>query len=150
MDYNYQRIDQQPIQNGGDIFVPQQQMWDKPYQQQQPFAPHQQLVAPPPGYIAPHEAPVRVGDFPKTSNLTLFAVLACLFCCFPIGLFAIVTARRAEEAVYHGDSYEAWRKAKLTKRLIVMSIVFGILLWVCGVVLVILRAVALSHLEPSY
>ncbi|KAH3831224.1 proline-rich transmembrane protein 1-like isoform X2 [Dreissena polymorpha] len=80
------------------------------------------VVARPPDYMVP-------------------SVLACLFCFWPTGLFAIYFALQANTAVARGDMGNASRYSALARNLMISSIVVGVA-WITLVIVLEVAVVA--------
>ncbi|XP_078313163.1 uncharacterized protein LOC111129272 [Crassostrea virginica] len=65
---------------------------------------------------------------PVERDWTVPAVLATLFCCFPIGICAIITAVNARNQYLSGDTEGGRRSSILAKRLTLSSVILGVVL----------------------
>nr|XP_022331261.1 uncharacterized protein LOC111129273 [Crassostrea virginica] len=65
---------------------------------------------------------------PVERDWTVHAVLATLFCFFPTGICAIITAVHARNQYLSGDTEGGMRSSILTRRLILISVILGVVL----------------------
>ncbi|CAM9464187.1 unnamed protein product [Scytosiphon promiscuus] len=167
MDYNKagQPVQAYPVQSGQQ-YPPAQEAYptQQPYGNQQPYG--QQLaggatvVAQP--YNGPtaqqavvgqagnqqqhvvivrqgHGDPAAAGQIPP-SNHCCIAWLSCLFCCCPIGLFAIFLSSSVNSKWRSGDFDGAYRASELAKKASIAAIIIG-LIWQIAVSVVETSAV---------
>ncbi|XP_062592943.1 proline-rich transmembrane protein 1-like isoform X2 [Saccostrea cucullata] len=73
---------------------------------------------------------------------TLPAILSCLCCFWPTGIFAIFAACKANAAAAEGDEVEAQAQSRLARSLVVTSVVIGIFIMILSA---ILRTVVYSN-----
>ncbi|KAL3880755.1 hypothetical protein ACJMK2_032971 [Sinanodonta woodiana] len=71
-------------------------------------------------YVSPNTV-ILTNGVPAPSGLVL-AILACAFCCWPIGVFAIMYALQSQSAL---DNNVAWSKYRTSRRLSIASIIVG-------------------------
>ncbi|EDO36299.1 predicted protein [Nematostella vectensis] len=139
-----------PPQQG---YPPPQQGYPPPQQgypaQQQGYPPAQQ------GYPAPQQGYQTTGGYPYTTqhNVTIvtggpavvvggvpapdycgLSLFSCLFCCWPIGLVAVINAKHAREANQRGDYARASTYSQMARRYANIAITAGIILIICIVV----------------
>ncbi|XP_045206375.1 uncharacterized protein LOC123558568 [Mercenaria mercenaria] len=62
----------------------------------------------------------------RHTNYTIPSILACLFCCWPLGLAAVIHANKANERAAVGDYERAERSAIQARNLLITSIIVGI------------------------
>lgn len=62
---------------------------------------------------------------PVTRNWMVPAVFSTLFCCLPIGIFAIMAASKANEAAAAGDVMEAERQSSRARTYVITSVIVG-------------------------
>ena len=95
---------------------------------------------PPPGGSSPWGA-AGPGGFgappgPKPSNNLVWAILATLFCCLPLGIAAIVFSTQVDSKWNAGDYEGALKAAKTTKTLLIVSVVGGVIVGILYFLLV--------------
>eukprot|EP01087_Luapelamoeba_hula_P009334 TRINITY_DN2406_c0_g1_i1.p1 TRINITY_DN2406_c0_g1~~TRINITY_DN2406_c0_g1_i1.p1 ORF type:complete len:164 (-),score=13.30 TRINITY_DN2406_c0_g1_i1:67-558(-) len=151
--YNYPSSTQQPQQAYPQLYSGEAQpmgygqpIYNPPAQQ--PYVSHQQPAHLPPqqaypqdGYPAkpqPYAATPLLAeqgchhDMPDGTCYLICSFLACFFCCWPIGIVAIIFAARTKDLADAGDSAGAWGAAHTTRAWIIITIVAGIafgILW---------------------
>ncbi|KAK3108288.1 hypothetical protein FSP39_004916 [Pinctada imbricata] len=107
----------------------QPQPYGAPYPQGNPGYPSAQQ-----GYTAnvvtvqPYPQTTAVVTGPRPTNWMVPSILACIFCCWPIGICAIIAANNANDAAARGDTITANSKAKMARNLTIAAIVFGIII----------------------
>ena len=75
----------------------------------------------------PYSGNIRIGTPVRRPNLLVFSFIVSILCCFPVGIFAVCFAVQANKAADCGDYEASQRKAKVTKILIGISVVLGVL-----------------------
>lgn len=83
----------------------------------------------------PGAVPVVVNPVPPTKDWMVPAVLTCLCCFWPTGIFAIMAASRANSAAASGDVVEATAQSSRARTLVIVSIIVGIIVITVSVVL---------------
>ncbi|XP_046856836.1 cysteine-rich and transmembrane domain-containing protein 1-like isoform X3 [Xenia sp. Carnegie-2017] len=76
-----------------------------------------------------------VKTLPILNDYMGLSVFACLFCCWPVGIFAIIKSRESRNHYNAGNYDEAMRSAKTARNLAVIAIICGIILF-CGLIIV--------------
>jgi len=82
-------------------------------------------------------APTQYRTVPDSWCYLGGSLLACLFCCWPLGIIAVLLSFRTMYQVKHGDVTGAWRSAKRTRVLIALTIICGLAVF-AGVILLVL------------
>eukprot|EP01087_Luapelamoeba_hula_P013594 TRINITY_DN387_c2_g1_i1.p1 TRINITY_DN387_c2_g1~~TRINITY_DN387_c2_g1_i1.p1 ORF type:complete len:146 (+),score=7.28 TRINITY_DN387_c2_g1_i1:207-644(+) len=67
----------------------------------------------------------QYGAMPDGTCYLICSFLACFFCCWPLGIVAIIFAARTHDLAHHGDADGAWRAARATRVWIIVTIVAG-------------------------
>ena len=75
----------------------------------------------------PYSGNIGITTHVRRPNLLVFSIMVCIFCCCPVGIFAVYFAAQANKAADCGDYEASQRKAKATKILIGISVVLGVL-----------------------
>lgn len=83
----------------------------------------------------PGPAPFVVSPVPPQQEWMVPAVLACFFCFWPTGIIAILAAFRARTAAANGDVVEAQAQSIRARKLVIVSIVLGIIIYVFIIVI---------------
>jgi len=83
--------------------------------------------------------PTGPDDPPRVSNNLIWAILATLFCCWPLGLVAIVKAAQVDGLLARGDYFGAQLAAVSAKKWIfrsaaIMIVIYGLVgaVWLVG------------------
>uniref|UniRef100_K1PVS9 Proline-rich transmembrane protein 1 n=1 Tax=Magallana gigas TaxID=29159 RepID=K1PVS9_MAGGI len=71
----------------------------------------------------PGAVPVVVNPVPPTKDWMVPAVLTCLCCFWPTGIFAIMAASRANSAAANGDVVEATVQSSRARTLVIVSLI---------------------------
>jgi hypothetical protein len=91
-------------------------------------------------YVSPN-APGAAGGAP-IKNWLVESILVTLFCgCWPIGLFAILSAVKVDKLAAAGDRAGALQAAAQAKKLVIINVVVGAVLVVFGCGLGILSSI---------
>ncbi|XP_006817143.1 proline-rich transmembrane protein 1-like [Saccoglossus kowalevskii] len=98
--------------------------------------PEQQQVLPPRGQVihATTVRHVRIPEPPPNPHMCL-SVLKCLFCCWPLGLVAIVKSFDVQSALAAGDIPRAEKSSKIAVKLNMAAIMFGMVIIVVNLIL---------------
>lgn len=88
-----------------------------------PFQPQIQVNEPQP-QMNPHN---NIPAEPMPKNYLLFAVLATILCCTPLGIVALIYSSRVSSRYYMGDLDGAKRSSIMAERWIIASFVVGLL-----------------------
>ncbi|XP_070551568.1 proline rich transmembrane protein 1B-like isoform X2 [Ptychodera flava] len=70
----------------------------------------------------------QIGNLPNTWMIP--AVLACLFCCWPLGLAAIFRASEGQHAIKTGNLQQAEASSASARNLTIASVICGIVITV--------------------
>ncbi|XP_070537656.1 proline-rich transmembrane protein 1-like isoform X1 [Ptychodera flava] len=105
---------------------------DQYYPQHAP--PVYQAPSPPvqiqPGPEQPYVAHVHQYDAQPMQNppndYLVHSILACIFCCWPLGLVAIIKALDVRDAVLVGDRVRAERSSRIAKKFSIAALMGGI------------------------
>ncbi|XP_070537652.1 proline-rich transmembrane protein 1-like [Ptychodera flava] len=73
-------------------------------------------------------------DNPPNDYL-VWSILSCIFCFWPTGIAAIVKSLDVRKAVSMGDREKAERSSKITKYLILATIIVGVILLITVIVI---------------
>jgi hypothetical protein len=104
------------------------------YPTQQPYGPaagqpYKQVYQPAPGYASGALQPGMAYQQPMTTVVVtpavpnpppdhlIFNIIMTIFCCWPIGIFAIMKSMACRDAAYRGDGQRAEQLSKDAKRL---------------------------------
>ena len=91
-----------------------------------------------------HSSPARP---PLPDNYLIWAILSTVLCCWPIGIFAIVSAAKVNSAYNAGDYQRAESASATTKKLVIATACVGaISLIIVGIVYAIMGVAYLSVL----
>ncbi|QUR66160.1 CD225/dispanin family protein [Mycobacterium spongiae] len=90
---------------------------------------------PPPGY--PPQQPA--GQAPD--NYLVWSILATLFCCLPLGIVAIVKSSQVNGLWAQGRYADAQATAESAKRMVMLSAVIGVVVFVIYGIMMALGAV---------
>lgn len=82
----------------------------------------------------PGPVPVVVNTAPRRTDYMVPAILSCLCCFCPTGIFAILAANRANTAAAEGDVVEAEVQSRRARTLVIISVVVGIIVIGLGIV----------------
>lgn len=82
----------------------------------------------------PGSVPMVVNTIRPRPDYMVPAVLSCLCCFCPTGIFAILAASRANSAAAEGDVLEAEAQSRRARTLVIISVVVGIIVIVLGIV----------------
>ncbi|VDI55541.1 Hypothetical predicted protein [Mytilus galloprovincialis] len=63
----------------------------------------------------------------EPSDYMCSALMACLCCCWPLGLIAMYYANSANDAKAKGDFEEARKQNRTARSMIIASVIFGII-----------------------
>lgn len=85
--------------------------------------------------------PPGPGYPPRINNNLVWAILATLFCCWPLGIVAIVKAAQVDGLLARGDYYGAQAAADSAKRWSIWSALSIVILGVIGVVIAVIAAI---------
>lgn len=96
-----------------------------PYGQQQP--PYNQPYGPRQPQYAPGQQPYNGGVPPCPPTYLVWAIIATVCCCTPLGIVAIIYAANIKNAYYRGDYMKAQRNSSRAQAWIIAAIVLGIL-----------------------
>lgn len=96
-----------------------------PYGQQQP--PYNQPYGPQHPQYAPGQQPYNGGVPPCPPTYLVWAIIATVCCCTPLGIVAIIYAANIKNAYYRGDYMKAQRNSSRAQAWIIAAIVLGIL-----------------------
>lgn len=96
-----------------------------PYGQQQP--PYNQPYGPQQPQYAPGQQPYNGGVPPCPPTYLVWAIIATVCCCTPLGIVAIIYAANIKNAYYRGDYMKAQRNSSRAQAWIIAAIVLGIL-----------------------
>ncbi|XP_061195112.1 proline-rich transmembrane protein 1-like [Saccostrea echinata] len=72
---------------------------------------------------------------PVRQDWTVPAILSCLCCFWPTGIFAIFAACKANAAAVEGDEVEAQAQSRRARSLVVTSVVIGIFIMILSAIL---------------
>lgn len=81
----------------------------------------------------PGAVPMVVNNATRTDYMVP-AVLSCLCCFCPTGIFAILAANRANNAAAEGDAIEAEAQSRRARTLVIISVAVGIVVIVLGII----------------
>lgn len=82
----------------------------------------------------PGSVPMVVNTTRPRTDYMVPAVLSCLCCFCPTGIFAILAASRANSAAAEGDFVEAEAQSSRARTLVIISVVVGIIVIVLGII----------------
>ncbi|XP_052707739.1 proline-rich transmembrane protein 1-like [Crassostrea angulata] len=71
--------------------------------------------------------PEAVPSVSSHKSMVGAAILSCLCCFWPTGIFAIVAACKAENAAARGDAIEVTVQSRLARRLVIISVLVGLI-----------------------
>ena len=128
----YQPVDYQQPQY-------QQPQYQQPqYQQPQAYGYEQPAAQPYGGYQQPAAYGYAQGQMPPRPETNLvWAILCTLFCCWPLGIVAIVNAAGVNSAYNAGNYEEAERKSKAAKTWAMWSAILGLIVSVIYVIVLV-------------
>ena len=88
---------------------------------------------------------------PLPDNYLIWAILTTVFCCWPIGIFSIISAARVNSAYNAGDYQRAESASDTAKKLVIVTACVGaISLIIVGIVYAIMGVAYLSTLGFAY
>lgn len=99
--------------------------------QPQPQPQYQQPQYQQPQYQQPQYQQPYMREKPK--NYMVWAILATLFCCLPLGIWSIVCANKVNKAWEQGDYAGANEASKKAKTWVIISIILGIIVSVISI-----------------
>ncbi|XP_048770717.2 calcium-binding protein P-like [Ostrea edulis] len=104
--------------------------------------------APPGNVVVTQPGPATmVISQPPQQDWMVPAILSCLCCFWPTGIFAILAANRAKNAAAVGNAVEAQEQSRRARTLVITSVVIGII--VIGLSIV-LRVIVYSSYNSYY
>jgi len=109
------------------------------YQYQQPQG--AQYAAGQPGVVVVQQ-PAMQSTMHIDDHL-VFAIIVTLFCCWPIGIFAIIQSCATKDAKQRGDAAEATRLSAKTKKFCFITLGVGVCFTVCWIIFVIIYYVVI-------
>ena len=117
----------------------QQPQYQQPqYQQPQAYGYEQPAAQPYGGYQQPAAYGYAQGQMPPRPETNLvWAILCTLFCCWPLGIVAIVNAAGVNSAYNAGNYEEAERKSKAAKTWAMWSAILGLIVSVIYVIVLV-------------
>ena len=71
-----------------------------------------------------------MGEKPK--NYMVWAILATLFCCLPLGIWSIVCANKVNKAWEQGDYAGAQEASRKARTWVIISIILGLVVGVAS------------------
>ncbi|XP_062597179.1 proline-rich transmembrane protein 1-like [Saccostrea cucullata] len=95
----------------------------------------------PPGQYQQHNVvvaqpgPTMVVAQPPQQDWMVPAILSCLCCFWPTGIFAILAANKAKNAAQVGNVVEAQEQAGRARTLVIVSVVIGVIVIALSVIL---------------
>jgi len=129
-----------------------------------------QYGAPPQPYGQPAPPPSGYGGYPQPANSStvvvttnmqptmmapppdhmVFAILVTLFCCWPIGIFAIIKASSVKDAIGRNDMSGAQHLSQETRKLCNMALGFGLCINLAWIIFVIIYFTVIVSYTASY
>ena len=106
------------------------------YNQQQAPQPQQQFAAQ--AYQQQQQQQIK-----PDSNMIL-AILSTIFCCLPIGIYAIILANKVDKLYYAGQYFEAEEASKGAKKWSIIGAVLALIGWIIYVIFFVLLAACAS------
>jgi hypothetical protein len=70
---------------------------------------------------------LKAGLPPAPKNYLAWSIVVTLFCCVPLGIAAIIYSAQVNKKMAMGDFAGAEAASKMAKRLIIISVVLGVL-----------------------
>ncbi|XP_068742595.1 proline rich transmembrane protein 1B-like [Montipora capricornis] len=151
-------VTQEPPVQGANL--PQFSYPTQPLHQYPPHPGYQAPVSAQPGPYQYHSAPIRTQHNTVTvvqqgGPGVIYAPLVappdyhglswfvCLFCCWPIGIFAILKSNQTRDAIFQGDMVAANNLSMETRKLVNMAIGFGVFFLIVPIVVFVLVLFAL-------
>lgn len=94
------------------------------------------VAEPPSAYPAPAAAPGISTDGAPIRDWLIPSILALIFCAWPLAIPGLIFAIKANGSRKRGDLQAASRQADRAKLFVILSVVFGVVVWVyLGVVI---------------
>ena len=128
-----------PQQTYGYQYPPQQQAYAAPpgYTAVGQHAPQGGVVLAQPGVVPTQVVVANVIASPPPDHM-IFNIFMTLFCCWPIGIFAIMKSMACRDAINRGDAQQAIRLSKEARRLGYWTLGIGVLTVAVSIIMLVI------------
>lgn len=79
---------------------------------------------------------------PMPENYLVWAILATIFCCWPIGIAAIINAAKVSSAYSTGDYAGAQKASDNAKKFSIWTAIGGVIFWILYIIIFVIIGVA--------
>jgi len=149
--YTYGYDPQQPQYDAaGQPIYPQQVYGQQSYPPQQPVYQQQPAQYQPAPYL--YASPVAPQEFngPAPKSYSALSWLTCLFCCWPLGVIAIVKSCEVNSAVQHNDMDRANKASEAARKFSMASIFCGVGSYIIGFIFFIFFVVLIPDVSKHH